>query len=218
MTRFDARTGRLEASRAQIEALLALEEPAGIAGLEAAGAVIGGRLHDRLVAALEATRDPVCTLGLERGDRHGRGWVSSRLAVLVVPAGDGRLALHQAPPAFLPELLARMNDVAPRPRVEPAVRVRYAAGELARVLAARDAPDEPARTLVRALREHWRVEVSWDPAPGSPGVRALEVLDTEAGVWLVIPDGDAVELWPSTPTTVFRLLCGLLPRDHELAG
>jgi hypothetical protein len=33
----------------------------------------------------------------------------------------------------------------------------------------------------------------------------------------VIPDGDSVELWPSTPTTVFRLLTGLLPLDRELA-
>jgi hypothetical protein len=218
MTRFDARTGRLEAPCEQIEALIALEDPAGIAGLEDAGAVVGGRLHDVLADALEAVRDPVCELGLERGDRRGRGWVSARLAVLVVPAGDGRLALHQAPPAFLPDVLARMNDVAPRPRIEAAGRLRYTAGELARILAARDASDEVARTLVHELREHWRVEVSWDPAPGSPGVRALEVLDTGAGVWLVIPDGDSVELWPSTPTTVFRLLTGLLPLDHEIAG
>ena len=121
-----------------------------------------------------------------------------------------------------------MNDVAPRPRVEPAVRLRYGPGELARVLAARDAaeaarlagPDKQAAAaaalLVRELREHWRVEVSWDAAPGSPGVRALEVLDSDAGVWLVIPDGAAVELWPSTPTMVFRLFTGLLPLDHEI--
>ena len=226
--RFDARTGRLEVSRAQIEALLTLEDPAAVAGLEEAGAVIDGRLHDALADALDATRSPVCELGLERGDRRGRGWVSERLAVLLVPAGEGRVALHQTAPAFLPDMLARMNDVAPRPRVEPAVRLRYGPGELARVLAARDAaeaarragPDKQAAAaaarLVRELREHWRVEVSWDPAPGSPGVRALEVLDTDAGVWLVIPDGAAVELWPSTPTMVFRLLTGLLPLDHEI--
>ena len=172
----------------------------------------------------------MCELGLERGDRRGRGWVSAHLAVLLVPAGEGRLTLHQAPPAFLPDMLARMNEVAPRPRVEPAVRLRYGAGELARVLAGRDAaeaarlagPDEQAAaaagTLIRELREHWRVEVSWDAAPGSPGMRSLEVLDTDAGVWLVIPDGGSVELWPSTPTMVFRLLTGLLPVDREIAA
>jgi hypothetical protein len=178
---------------------------------------------------LAAVRDPVCALELRRGERQGRGWVDERVAALLVPAKEGGLALHQVPPAFLPEALARMNDVAPRPRVQPAVRLRYAPGELAQALAARDAetaarlggPDEhaaaAARRLVRTLREHWRVEARWEPAAGSPGVRALEVLDTDAGVWLVIPDGASVELWPSTPTTVFRLLSGLLPRDHELA-
>ena len=106
----------------------------------------------------------MCELGLERGDRHGRGWVSGDVAVLLVPAPESRFALHQAPPAFIPDVLARMNDVAPRPRVQPAVRLRYAAGELARVLASRDAaeaarlagPDEQAAaaagTLMRELR------------------------------------------------------------------
>jgi hypothetical protein len=113
--------------------------------------------------------------------------------------------------------------------MEPAVRLRYAPGDLARILATRDAEEAvrlageeegaaaAARMMVRSLREHWRVEAAWEPGPDSPGVRALEVLDTDAGVWLVIPDGPSVELWPSTPTMVFRLLTGLLPRDHELA-
>jgi len=30
------------------------------------------------------------------------------------------------------------------------------------------------------------------------------------------PDADHVELSPSTPTDVWRLLTALLPRDHEL--
>jgi hypothetical protein len=226
--RFDARTGRLEASREQIDALLTFDDPAGVEGLEEAGAVVEGRLHHALSAALETIGAPVCELGLERGDRRGRGWVARHLAVLLVPAGERRLALHQAPPAFLPDMLARMNDVAPRPRAEPAVRLRYRAGDLARVLSGRDAAEAArlagpgehgaaARALVSGLREHWRVEASWDPAQGSPGVRALEVLDTDAGVWLVVPDGGSVELWPSTPTTVFRLLTGLLPLDREIA-
>jgi hypothetical protein len=179
---------------------------------------------------LAAVHEPVCTLELDRGGRQGRGWVDDRTAALLVPAKEGGLALHQVPPQFLPEALARMNDVAPRPRMQPAVRLRYAPGELAQALAARDAElaarragaDEQAaaaaRTLVRSLREHWRIVARWNPAAESPGVRTLEVLDTDAGVWLVIPDGASVELWPSTPTTVFRLLTSLLPRDHELAA
>jgi hypothetical protein len=95
--------------------------------------------------------------------------------------------------------------------------VLHTADEAARLAGNAEGAAAAARTLVGALREHWRVEAAWEPGPESPGVRALEVLDTDAGVWLVIPDGRSVELWPSTPTMVFRLLTGLLPRDHELA-
>ena len=43
-----------------------------------------------------------------------------------------------------------------------------------------------------------------------------KVIDTDAGMWSVIPDGERVELWPTTPTKVFRELGALLPRDHEM--
>ena len=69
---------------------------------------------------------------------------------------------------------------------------------------------------METLREHWRVEARWAPAPGSPGVRMIEAIDTGAGVWLVIPDDPEVELWPVTPTVLWRRLTALLPRDEEL--
>jgi hypothetical protein len=218
---YDAAAGRLEASHEQIGALLALEGAAveHVDALARAGALTDGRPHDALRPALDAIADPVCELALERGDRSGRGWVSRDVAVLLVPAPGARVVLHQVPPVFLPDALARMNDVSPRPRVTPAVRLCYAPGELAQLLAGTAEPaEDAARELVRGLREHWRITASWDPAPGSPGVRALEVIDTDAGLWLVVPDDPSVELWPTTPTAVFRLLTGLLPRDHELAS
>jgi hypothetical protein len=220
---FDVAAGRLEASEDEVAALIALDgsaEPPSehIDALARAGAVTDDGPHEALRDALDAIRSPLCELGLERGERSGRGWVSAYVAVLLVPAPDGRVVLHQVPPAFLPDALARMNDLSPRPRVEPAVRLRYAPGALAQILAGAEEAAEPAaRMLADTLREHWRVEASWAPARNSPGVRALEVLDTGAGIWLVIPDDPSVELWPTTPTMVFRLLTGLLPRDHELA-
>jgi hypothetical protein len=42
------------------------------------------------------------------------------------------------------------------------------------------------------------------------------VLDSDAGLWLVVGDGATVDLWPTTPTVVLRLLCALLPTDQEL--
>ena len=207
---FDLATGRLDAPRAAIEALL---EGGSSPDLERAGALVDGDPHPRLAAALATIREPLCEMGLQRGDREGRGWVSPALAVLLVPGQEGCLTLRSLPPAYLPVVLARMNDLGPRPRADRPERHRFAAGELAQLLATRG-----PGTLAATLREHWRVELSWAPSPESPGVRALEVVDTDEGIWLVVPDGAGVELWPSTPTMVFRLLTGLLPRDHELAA
>lgn len=164
----------------------------------------------RALAAMDA---PTATLEIARGDREGRGWVDDRWAAIEIP---GRFVA--VPTDFLPVALARLLDLGPRPRMEPAERLRYRAGELASMLALREAPQdsEAARTLVETLREHWRVEARWSPAPRSPGVRIVEAIDTEAGVWLVVPDDPDVELWPVTPTILWRRLTALLPRDEEL--
>ena len=123
------------------------------------------------------------------------------------------------------DALVRLNDVGPRPRFEPAIRISIAPAELAGALAARDAslaqladPDQRAAfaRIVGGLREHWRVAATWDPAEGALSGRDLEVLDTEDGYWLVIPDDPTIELWPTTPTAVFRGLCGLLPTFEEV--
>jgi hypothetical protein len=183
--------------------------------------VTAAGLDDAGRAAMEA---PVCELLLARGDRRGQGWIDARTAVLATPDAEGEPRYVQLPPRFLPDALARVNDLAPRPRVEPAVRLRFGAAALAEILAARDADragregGEAAERMVRELREHWSVEARWAPAAGSPGVRIVEVLDTDGGLWLVVPDEPEVELWPTTPTAVFRMICALLPRDRELGA
>jgi hypothetical protein len=165
--------------------------------------------------------ESVCTLELARGGRTATGTVDLQAGRIDVPGHE-----IVVPPDFVPESLARLNDVGPRPRPQGAARLRVSVAGLATALAGRDAAaaeltgaeEDALRGILDALREHWRVEARWQPAEGSPGVRAVEVLDTDAGMWLVVPDGDHVELWPSTPTMVFRRLCALLPRDAELAG
>jgi hypothetical protein len=95
----------------------------------------------------------------------------------------------------------------------------------AAVLEARDAgrsrlddADQSAalHELVAGLRKHWSVAVSREPADGQLGGRALEVVDTDGGYWLVVRDGPRVELWPVSPTAVFRGLCRPLPLTSEL--
>jgi hypothetical protein len=189
----------------------------GDAELAAAGAVQGDRLHPRLElvrAAVEATR---VELLIERGDRAGRGWLGPAGGALVHPLPDGRARLVALPPALLVDALVRLNDVGPRPR-PPAERISLAPGALAEALATRTAPGQPAlQAILSGLREHWRVTARWEPAGGALGVRAVEVLDTDGGYWLVVPDSPTVELWPATPTEVYRLLCQVMPLTSEVA-
>lgn len=219
----------VELSERELEALFEDERGRGwpAESLERAGALVGGELQPGLVGGLRAVSEPICELAMARGRREGNAWVKEQWSALVVPAGEqARWRLHVVPTEFLPAVLARLNDLGPRPRHRPAVRLRFAAGGLAAMLASgdpsavasggNDNQRAAARGLVAGLREHWRVEARWEPSRGSPGVRALEVIDTVGGLWLVVPDGGDVELWPAAPTLVWRQLTALLPRDEDL--
>jgi hypothetical protein len=194
--------------------------------LEAAGAIADGELHPRLDALREAIRGASVRLTIERGGRIGHGWLGPDRAVLAHPLAGRRARVTALPPALLIDALVRLNDLGPRPRVEPAVRIAAAPGALAAALADRapervplSDPDQAAAfaALLTGLREHWRVTVAWDPAERQQlGGRRLEVLDTDGGYWLVIPDDPTVELWPTTPTAVFRALCDLFPQPSEV--
>jgi hypothetical protein len=224
----------LRAPVALIDALLrdpgADEPPLGPAereALAAAGGLPGDRLHPRLAAVRAATAGSIVDLLLERGPRRGRGWLAPGEVVLLHPLPDDRVRLVGIPPPLVVDALVRLNDVGPRPRYTPAVRVAVEPGELAEVLATGDAsratvePGEAERALesiAGGLREHWKVTARWEPAEGALPGRELEVIDTEDGYWLVIPDPPTVELWPTTPTAVFRSLAQLFPLTHEIAA
>jgi len=157
---------------------------------------------------------------LQRGDRFGRGTVTGGDARITVPRGDAEQEIVVASD-FAPDVLARLNDLGPRPRPEPFVPLQFTAADFASVLAAGDpaapalyADHEPAaERFMAGFREHWRVEVSWKP--DRPG-RAVEVVDTDGGLWLVIREGSDVELRPTTPSAVWRLLILLICPDDDL--
>ena len=158
----------------------------------------------------------VVELRLERGDRVGHAWSGPDGALLAYPLPDGTLRTLPVAPQLLVDALVRLNDVGPRPGPERSQRIVLSAGALAQALATRDAADTGLEEILDGLREHWRVAARWEPAEGALGGRTIEVLDTEAGYWLVVPDGPRVELWPVSPTTVFRGLCGVFPHTAEL--
>jgi hypothetical protein len=224
---FDARAGDRRAPAAAVDALLTGQEPpaADREALRAAGALTDTGWHPRLEDVRATVAEPRLTLTLERGERRARVWRGADMAVLVHPLPEGAARLALLPPSLLVDAIVRLNDIGPRPRVDRAVRIVADAGGLATALAARDAdlagvedPEAAAalEALVAAMREHWRVTASWDPAEGALDGRVVEVLDTEAGYWMVIPDGDRVELWPATPSAVYRAVCALFPLVDEV--
>jgi hypothetical protein len=187
-----------------------------------AGALEDDRLHPDLAAALAPVHDPVCEMRIERGTRVCHAWVARDATVLAMPQPDARIRIVGIPTEFAPEALSRLVDLGPRPRPDAPVRLRLAPGDLAALLATgerpgrlgRDAAEGAALDAIAAgPTAHWRIVARFGERRG----RGIEVLDTPGGLWLVRPDGEEVELWPATPTTVFTALVELLPDDDELA-
>lgn len=210
--------------------------------LRATGVIDVGRPHSAVAAGLDAVTHPACLLRADLHQRDGDAetgevWVSRRPAAgLLLPLPDGMAEFITMGPTFLPVVVARFVELGPRPRLPagpvPAGEELLAAlttadprGRDAAVAElARDAPDESTRQAVTAvgpeLQRDWCTCATWT-APGGDRVgRILRVLDTTAGLWLARPQRDptaqAETIWPTTPTTVWRYLTGLLPDDDEL--
>jgi hypothetical protein len=194
--------------------------------LQEAGALGPDGLHPQFELVREVIRVASVEFRLDRGDREGRAWLAPAGAVIVHPLPEDRARILLLPPALLVDAFVWINDVSPRPHPEAGQPIVMTPAELAQALAARDAdgldlPDpaqqEAFAAILRGVREHWRVAARWEPAEGAAPGRELEVLDSDAGYWVVVPDDARVQLWPSTPTDVFRALCGLFPLTTEIA-
>lgn len=195
---FDPDTAALLLSRAAADALLrdgqkhavpaaSPESGAAWTSLTEAGAIQGGQPHPRLAAAVQAARAPMCRLRLERHGHEVDGWVDAHAAALLVPRERELLELICVPVELLPDAVARLVELGPRPRLQPAIRLKLPAAALALLLAGED-PDQAAaavgdeeaevdaaRALSSSFRVHWRVEARWDASSDSPGARAVEV-------------------------------------------
>jgi hypothetical protein len=241
--RFDPETATLRLDRETFAALVAhAAQPTGDAAhlveLREAGALRDGQYHPALEAGLDAVLNPVCRLEVRAADVHGRedhcdGWVAGHAAGLLLPAQGESWEFVVLHPSFVPEGLARIVGLGPRPRTPTAGPLELET-ELLDELTASDpgrragalqlvpgnGPDDArttARALASGLRSRWEVAVRWLPAPGSTGQRAMHVIDTETTLWAVEPGSTGLVVWPTTPTAVWRLLVTLLPRDEELA-
>jgi hypothetical protein len=168
-----------------------------LALLQAAGVIQGGSSHPAIRGALAAiVRPELCTLELAYAGRSMQGWVSHADAALLMPAAedDDRRRLMQLHPTVLPEVLARLVDLGPRPRPSAAEPIPYEDG------------------AVGELRRRWRLGATWTLEDGTAGGDALEVLDADTGLWLLQPRDDELLAWPVTPTLVWRQIVRLLMR------
>jgi hypothetical protein len=144
-------------------------------------------LAGELDPALDAVRAPRTVIDLERRGEHGTCWVGDADAWLLVPEQPGWFVAFACTLDELPVALLRAVGAAesPRPRGEV---LRYGAPELAGVL---------ARDELEGFRAHWRVGT-------------VEVIETEAGSWSVVPDGSEVELHPVDATWIYGAIADLI--------
>ena len=246
---FDPVTGRLRLSRAALVGMSALhagEEVSVASDLVAAGLVQDGRVHPRLVPVVETAARPLVRLVLDVASGspvHCQGWMGEGHALLLAAptAQEEVYDVTFLTRSLLISQLARFVGLGPRPRGKVTDPIEIDLGLLEALLGGGQglAPDqlemlidprdelEPPWVEVMALlsggvQARWRVGVWWNSLQESPAARSMELIDSEAGLFLVshVARGPRpfarVRLHPVTPTQVWRLLSALVPHPEEV--
>lgn len=195
--------------------------------LSCAGVIDGEAVRPRLEKALAAIVDPqLCTLELQQSGKTMEGWADPSIVALLLPAAeDGRHTLTWLHPSLLPEALARLVDLGPRPRAIRAEPLRLGVGGLDRLLedgaeaagavlgaSASTGTLNAASSLAAGLRRRWRLSAAWELDGGERAGAAVEAVDTDAGIWLLEGEGDGLIAWPVTPSLIWRLIVRLVMR------
>lgn len=251
--RFDTHDGRLQMTVPSLAALPALVrsdlsavEPELLEELVSGGVVTEGALHPRLLPLARCVAAPCARLRLEQSSApasHTDVWLDGRLGVMMrLPATAAAGDVVAVPRGMVAFRLARLIDLGPRPRVKVADPVELDAGLLEALLApgpglsaSQIASLSPERVdlipewlaLLSAVSEasatRWHAGAWWNSAEERPTARSLEVVESEAGSFLIVPRPRArgtyrrVSLYPLTSTEIWRLLCALVPSPEEIA-
>lgn len=221
-------TGSLLVSRTGWQALLHRigvtdEAPAGVGpeleSLRAAGVLEDEAIDVRLVEPLRAIVTPLSRLRIVRGPGEAHACLGADLAALAVPEREGLLRVTGVLPELLPDALAALLELSPRPLLQSA-SLSVSAGVLARAIASAGegrrgresllgrVPD--AERVLAGSLDHWLVEAIPTEVTEVPAELRVEVLDTEMGLWRLEPDRDQVRLEPTSPTLVWRRLVRLV--------
>ncbi|MFM6851089.1 MAG: hypothetical protein ACKOVB_18520 [Terrabacter sp.] len=237
---FDSSSGTL---RLDAEAFITLAELSSqavdscdstTARLVDAGAVLDGLPHPLLRQALAAVAGSVASLQvLVAGPEDVRlhhGWLSGD-AALLTDLGDGTYDFACVSTEFVPEAIARLTGVGPRPRlgadsvvVDEAVLDDLASSSSRARAAGVDslagllAPWPDAAAAVRAGGWHLAlVDVAFVDE-GRTVARRLAWLDTEAGMLRVEADDHGPVLVPVAGTQLWRAVVAVLPDDLDDLG
>ena len=151
-----------------------------------------GRFHPSLVSAIAAIRQADNALTLTERDQVTRVWLTPVRAALLLPLDDTlRRRLTDLPVWALPDAVSRLVDLGPRPR--PAEAEPVSLSEL----------------LAGGIRRRWTLERTDLQADDGTLGGSIEVVDTEAGLW-VVEQGDDGLASPSNPTAVWRAMISLV--------
>lgn len=165
-----------------------------------------------------------CQIELRRDERRASGRIEDGLARLLVPRAGG-LEEIAVSLDLLPDALARLLDLGPRPAPAAPEPLRMSAQALAEALGPGEgtlavpsakAGDEALRCALAGRHARWRVELRRQSPTESEGLAEIEVLDTDAGLWLIVSAPPQVELRPATSTAVFAHLAALASAAREL--
>lgn len=160
-----------------------------------------GRLHPVLERALQAVHEPLAELRIERRATAASGWCDAQAAILLVPRGYDRFEVSPAIPSLLPDLVARLVELVPRPAAER-VALTPAPGALAQAIAAPASGASGAG--LPTVGDLWLMEAT-EPE-GGPLIERLELLDTAEGLWRLEREQGSVRLEPTSPSGVWRRL------------
>lgn len=205
-------------------------------------------VHPQLVPMADCLARPHVRVVMDQSSNTSQvqGWLDERIAVLARTNLTAPMAPAEVvvlPRAMLAFRLAKLLRLGPRPRTKVSDPVELDEALLETFLAA----GEPLNaTQIQSLlgpvdevipewldvlgvlstssTTRWRVGAWWNSAEESPTARSLEVVEGEVGSFLVthVPKpGSAfrrVVLHPLTATTIWRLLCRLVPGEDEVAA
>jgi hypothetical protein len=215
--------------------------------ISAGSLTVDNDIHPRLVSLARCLARPHVRLVLDQtgSDRQLQGWIDEQIAVLTRPS-ISRPAMPAdvvvVPRGMVPLRLAKLIALGPRPRVKLNEPTEFDRSLLDTLLTGEESLSpgqvgalsseadgllpgwiEVLAALSAGKGTRWLAGVWWNAPGESPKARSLEVVEGDVGSFLVSDatrrDGPfrRVRLRPLSASAIWRLLCGLVPTQNEIA-